>query len=154
MAENSGGPHCLKYGVTTNHVLALEVVLEDGSILWVGDAYRGRPGYDLVGALVGSEGMLGVFTKAIVSLLPSPESVRTLLAVFSDIDLASNAVSKVIASGLIPTAMEMMDSLTIRAVEKAMNFGYPKDAGAILLIEIDGLEVEVVNAMEQVIEMC
>tara|TARA_B100001123_G_scaffold312994_1_gene350106 strand:- start:149 stop:1591 length:1443 start_codon:yes stop_codon:yes gene_type:complete len=154
VAENSGGPHCLKYGVTTNHVLALEVVLEDGSILWVGDAYRGRPGYDLVGALVGSEGMLGVFTKAIVSLLPSPESVRTLLAVFSDIDLASNAVSKVIASGLIPTAMEMMDSLTIRAVEKAMNFGYPNNAGAILLIEIDGLEVEVVNAMEQVIEMC
>ena len=88
-----------------------KVVLEDGSLLWVGDAYRGRPGYDLVGALVGSEGMLGVFTKAIVSLLPSPESVRTLLAVFSDIDLASNAVSKVIASGLIPTAMEMMDSL-------------------------------------------
>ena len=140
VAENSGGPHCLKYGVTTNHVLALEVVLEDGSVLWVGDAYRGRPGYDLVGALVGSEGMLGVFTKAIVALLPLPESVRTLLAVFSDIDLASNAVSKVIASGLIPTAMEMMDSLTIRAVEKAMNFGYPKDAGAILLIEIDGLE--------------
>ena len=154
VAENSGGPHCLRYGVTTNHVLSLEVVLEDGSVVWLGDPYRSRPGYDLVGAFVGSEGMMGVVTKAVVGLLPAPQSVRTMLAVFSDIEQASKAVSAVIGGGLIPTAMEMMDSLAIKAVETAINFGYPKDAGAVLLIEVDGLEVEVNEAADMVREIC
>ena len=154
VAENSGGPHCLRYGVTTNHVLSLQVVLEDASVVWLGDPYRSRPGYDLVGAFVGSEGMMGVVTKAVVGLLPAPQSVKTMLAVFSEIEQASKAVSAVIGGGLIPTAMEMMDSLAIKAVETATNFGYPKDAGAVLLIEVDGLEVEVNEAAGVVREIC
>ena len=154
VAENSGGPHCLRYGVTTNHVLSLEVVLEDASVVWLGDPYRSRPGYDLVGAFVGSEGMMGVVTKAVLGLLPAPQSVKTMLAVFSEIEQASKAVSAVIGGGLIPTAMEMMDSLAIKAVETAINFGYPKDAGAVLLIEVDGLEVEVDESAAMVREIC
>ncbi len=154
VAENAGGPHCLRYGVTTNHVLALEVVLEDGTVTWLGDGYRGRPGYDLVGALVGSEGMMGVVTKALVRLLPLPEAVRTLLAVFPGMDQACGAVSRIVASGLIPSALEMMDGLTIKAVETAMRFGYPQDAGAILLIEVDGLSEEVEEATRRVQEVC
>ncbi|MDO8749942.1 MAG: FAD-linked oxidase C-terminal domain-containing protein [Dehalococcoidia bacterium] len=154
VAENAGGPHCLRYGVTTNHVLALEVVLEDGSVTWLGDGYRGRPGYDLVGALVGSEGMMGVVTKAMVRLLPLPESVRTLLAVFPEMDQACAAVTKIIGSGLVPTAIEMMDRLTIRAVETAMKSGYPTDAGAVLLVEVDGLAEEVDEASRQIEGLC
>ena len=154
VAENAGGPHCLRYGVTTNHVLSLEVVLEDGSVVWLGEGFRGRPGYDLVGAFVGSEGMMGVVTKAMVRLLPLPEAVRTLLAVFPEMDQASATVSKVIGSGLVPTAMEIMDSLTIKAVETAMNFGYPQDAGAILLVEVDGIAEDVEEAAQAVEELC
>ena len=154
VAENAGGPHCLRYGVTSNHVLALEVVLEDGSVVWLGQGFRGRPGYDLVGAFVGSEGMMGVVTKVIVRLLPVPEAVRTLLAVFPEMDQASAAVSRVIASGMVPTAIEMMDNLAIKAVETAMKFGYPQDAGAILLIEVDGLMEEVDEAAQVVERLC
>ena len=154
VAENSGGPHCLRYGVTTNHVLGLEVVLEDGSVVWLGEGFRGRPGYDLVGAFVGSEGTMGVVTKVIARLLPVPEEVRTLLAVFPDMDQAGATVSRVIASGLVPTAMEMMDRLTIQAVETAMKSGYPQDAGAILLIEVDGLMEEVEEAASLVEAVC
>ncbi|MFH1140748.1 MAG: FAD-linked oxidase C-terminal domain-containing protein [Chloroflexota bacterium] len=154
VAENAGGPHCLRYGVTTNHVLALEVVLEDGSVAWLGDGYRGRPGYDLVGALVGSEGMMGIVTKVTVRLLPLPESVRTLLAVFPEMDQACAAVTRIIGSGLVPTAIEMMDNLAIRAVETAMKFGYPQDAGAILLVEVDGLAEDVDEAARQIEGLC
>ncbi|MBI2171649.1 MAG: FAD-binding protein [Chloroflexi bacterium] len=154
VAENSGGPHCLRYGVTTNHVLALEVVLEDGSIVWIGDRYRGGPGYDLVGAFVGSEGMMGIVTKAVVRLLPRPESVSTLMAVFPEMDQASAAVSRVIGSGLLPTAMEMMDRLSIKAVETAMGYGYPQNAGAVLLIEVDGIEEEVSESAASVKALC
>ena len=129
VAENAGGPHCLRYGVTTNHVIGLEVVLEDGSVVWLGDRFRGQPGYDLVGAFVGSEGMMGVVTRVVARLLPQPQAVRTLLAVFPTIDQASGAVSRVIGSGMVPTALEMMDSIAIKAVETAMRFGYPEDAG-------------------------
>ena len=154
VAENSGGPHCLRYGTTTDHVLALEVVLEDGAVVWLGDGFRGRPGYDLVGAFVGSEGMMGVVTKVVVRLLPTPESVRTMLAVFPEMDQASAAVSSIIGTGLVPTALEMMDALTIKAVETAMNFGYPQDAGAILLVEVDGLTGDVDEAAIEVERVC
>ena len=154
VAENAGGPHCLRYGVTTNHVIGLEVVLEDGSVVWLGDRFRGRPGYDLVGAFVGSEGMMGVVTRVVARLLPQPQAVRTLLAVFPTIDQASSAVSRVIGSGMVPTALEMMDSLAIKAVETAMRFGYPEDAGAILLIEVDGHAEEVEEQAAEVEELC
>ncbi len=154
VAENSGGPHCLRYGVTTNHVLGLEVVLEDGSVVWLGEGFRGRPGYDLVGAFVGSEGTMGIVTKVIARLLPEPEAVRTLLAAFPEMDQASATVSRVIASGLVPTALEMMDRLTIQAVETAMKSGYPRDAGAILLIEVDGLIEEVEEEASLVEAVC
>ncbi|MFC1935284.1 FAD-binding oxidoreductase [Chloroflexota bacterium] len=154
VAENAGGPHCLRYGVTTNHVLAVEVVLEDGSVVWLGEGFRGRPGYDLVGAFVGSEGLMGVVTKVMVQLLHIPEAVRTLLAIFPEIDQASVTVSRIIASGLVPAAMEMMDALIIRAVETAMKSGYPQDAGAILLIEMDGLTEEVEEAAQAIEDIC
>ncbi len=154
VAENAGGPHCLRYGVTTNHVVGLEVVLEDGSVVWLGERFRGRPGYDLVGAFVGSEGTMGVVTKVVARLLPTPETVRTLLAIFPGIDQASAAVSRVIGSGMVPTALEMMDNLAIRAVEMAMRFGYPEEAGAILLIEVDGLGEEVREQAAEVEAIC
>jgi len=135
-------------------VLAVEVVLEDGSAVWLGEGFRGRPGYDLVGAFVGSEGTMGVVTKVTVRLLPIPEAVRTLMAIFPEIDQASLTVSKVIASGLVPAAMEMMDALMIQAVETAMRAGYPQDAGAILLIEMDGLAEEVEEAAQAIADMC
>lgn len=154
VAENAGGPHCLRYGVTTNHVLGLQVVLEDGSLVMLGDALRGRPGYDLVGSFVGSEGTMGVVTKVIAKLLPHPEAVRTILAAFPTIDQSSMAVSRVIGNGIVPTAMEMMDGMAINAVETAMKFGYPKDAGAILLIEVDGLIDQVNEDLQKIEDIC
>jgi glycolate oxidase len=112
VAENSGGPHCLKYGVTTNHVLGLEVVLPDGRIVWTGGRTPHLPGYDLTAALVGSEGMLGIVTKALVRLTPLPEATTVMLAAFPDVDSASHAVSRIIGAGIIPAALEMMDNLT------------------------------------------
>jgi glycolate oxidase len=139
VAENSGGPHTLKYGVTTNHVLGLEVVLPDGRIIDTGGPAEDYPGYDLTGLLVGSEGTLGIVTQVIVRLLRRPEAVKTLLAVFESMDDASHAVSDVIAQGIIPAAIEMMDQLALEAVEAYIHAGYPTDAGGVLLIELDGL---------------
>jgi glycolate oxidase len=139
VAENAGGPHCLAYGVTTNHVLGLEVVLADGEVVWLGGSARDLPGYDLTGAVVGSEGTLCIVTKALVRLLRLPEATRTLLAVFDSVDQATSAVSALIAGGLVPAALEMLDNVTIRAVEPALHVGYPEDAGAVLLIEVEGL---------------
>ncbi len=139
VAENAGGPHCLAYGVTTNHVLGLEIVLADGSIVWTGGAARDLPGYDLTGAVVGSEGTLCIVTKALVRLSRTPESVRTLLAIFESIEDATNAVTAIISAGLIPAALEMLDNAIIQAVEPAFHVGYPLDAGAVLLIEVEGL---------------
>jgi glycolate oxidase len=138
VAENAGGPHCLAYGVTTNHVLGLEVVLADGETVWLGGAAPDLPGYDLTGAVVGSEGTLCIVTKALLRLQRLPESTRTLLAVFDSVDAATNAVSSIIAAGLVPAALEMLDQQIIRAVA-ALDVGYPEDAGAVLLIEVDGL---------------
>ena len=139
-AENSGGPHCLYYGVTTNHVLGMEIVLADGSVSWVGGDSLDRQGLDLLGLLVGSEGTLCTITKIKVKLLPTPEAISTLMAAFPSIDTASQAVSDVIAHGIVPSALEMMDRVTIGAVEAHYRAGYPTDAGAVLLAEVDGLQ--------------
>lgn len=139
VAENSGGPHCLAYGVTTNHVLGLELVLADGEIVRVGGWGRERPGYDLPGLFVGSEGTLGIATRICVRLLPKEEGVLTLLAIFDTVAQASETVSAIIADGLVPAALEMIDHPTIQAVEPAFHVGIPLDAGAALLIEVDGL---------------
>jgi glycolate oxidase len=139
-AENSGGPHCLYYGVTTNHVLGMEVVLADGTVTWVGGDSLDRPGLDLLGLLVGSEGTLCTITKIKVKLLPAPEAISTLMAAFPSIETASQAVSDVIGHGIVPSALEMMDNVTIGAVEAHYKAGYPTDAGAVLLTEVDGLQ--------------
>ena len=138
-AENSGGPHCLYYGVTTNHILGMEVVLADGSVHWVGGDDPDRPGLDLLGVLVGSEGTMCVITRIQVKLLAVPEAIHTLLAGFPTIETASHAVSDVIGHGIVPAALEMMDETTVGAVEAHYHAGYPTDAGAVLLVEVDGL---------------
>ena len=154
VAENSGGPHCLAYGVTTNHVLGMEVVLADGSVHWLGGRTRETPGYDLRGIVIGSEGTLAIVTKVVVRLLRQPEAVRTLLAVYEDIDQASAAVSGIIAAGIVPAAIEMMDRLCIQAVEPAVNAGYPEGAQAVLLVEVDGLREAVDEESREVEGVC
>lgn len=154
VAENSGGPHCLAYGVTTNYVLGMEVVLADGSVHWFGGKTREAPGYDLRGIMVGSEGTLGIVTKIVVRLLKTPESVRTLLAVFRTVDDASAAVSGIIGAGIVPSAIEMMDALCIRAAEASMSAGYPEEAGAVLLVEVDGLREEVDEEAREIANVC
>ena len=139
VGENSGGPHTLVYGVTTNHVLGLEVVTPDGEIVHTGGKALDAPGYDLTGLFVGSEGTMGIVTKVIVRLTPLTEVVKTLLGVFESVEDASQAVSDVIASGVIPAALEMMDQLSLQAVEQATRAGYPTDAGAVLLVELEGM---------------
>ncbi|MFN9204576.1 MAG: FAD-linked oxidase C-terminal domain-containing protein [Gemmatimonas sp.] len=140
VAENAGGPHCLKYGVTLNHVLECEVVLPDGSVTRLGNAYGDVDGYDLLGAFVGSEGCFGIATEIVVRLVPLPDAVHTLLADFPSVDSAARAVSRIIATGIVPAALEMMDNATIRAVEASIYAaGYPVDAAAILLCEVDGI---------------
>jgi glycolate oxidase len=139
VAENAGGPHCLALGVTTNHVLGLEVVTADGEVTWLGGRVADPPGYDLRGAFIGSEGTLGIVTKVVVRLTPLPASVVTLLGVFNTIADASATVSAIIAAGMVPAALEMMDQTTLRAAEAGLRCGYPPDAGAVLLIELDGL---------------
>src|SRR6266480_3977961 len=138
-AENSGGPHCLYYGVTTNHVLGMEVVLADGSVHWVSGDAPDRVGLDLCGILVGSEGTLCAITRIKVRLLRTPPSIATLLAAFPSIETASQAVSGVIGGGIVPAALEMMDQVTVGAVEAHYRAGYPTDAGAVLLVEVDGI---------------
>ena len=144
IGTNAGGPHCLSYGTTVNHVLGLEIVDESGEVVttWVEES-----GYDLTGALVGSEGTLGIVTSAWVRLMRSPESVRVWLAGFPDVERASEAVSAIIGAGIVPTALEMMDGLALQMVEAAFHSGYPTDAGAVLLIESAGFEDDL-NAYE------
>ena len=139
VAENAGGPHCLKYGVTLNHVVALTVVLPSGEVVSLGSADGEQEGYDLLGAFVGSEGCFGVVLDATVRLTRNPQAVRTLLADFLSIDAAARAVSAIVASGILPAALEMMDAATIGAVEASIYAaGYPTDAAAVLLVELDG----------------
>lgn len=155
VAENSGGVHCLKYGVTTNHVLGLKLVLPDGSIVDVGGEVAEMPGYDLTGLFVGSEGTLGIATEITLRILKYPESICVVLADFKNIEAAGNSVSDIIAAGIIPGGMEIMDNLSINAVEDVVATGcYPRDAEAILLVELDGLEVEVATNKKRVAEIC
>jgi glycolate oxidase len=154
IANNSGGPHTLKYGVTVNHVLGLEVVLPDGEIIWLGGRTRESQGYDLTGLFVGSEGTFGIATKIIVRILRRPQAVKTVLAVFDAVEAASESVSAVIGRGLVPAAMEMIDQLTIQAVEDAFGCGYPRDAAAALLIELDGLREGMEAQAERVMAAC
>src|SRR4051794_7243664 len=139
VAENSGGPHTLKYGVTTNHILALEIVLADGSVVTLGSAAADAPGYDLVSAFVGSEGTFGIATKALVRLTPLPEGVKTVLAIFDSVGDACRAVTEILRRAVTPAALELIDQTTLRAVEAWIHAGFPLDAAAVLLVEVDGL---------------
>ncbi|MBU6294657.1 MAG: FAD-binding protein [Planctomycetes bacterium] len=140
VATNSGGPHTLKYGVTVNHVMGVEIVMPDGAVQTLGGPVEDGPGLDLTGVVVGSEGTFGVVTKAWVRLVRNPESVRTLLGVFESVDDATAAISAIIGAGIVPAALEMLDSLILKAVEEAFSFGFPLDAGAVLIMEVDGLD--------------
>jgi glycolate oxidase len=155
VAENSGGVHCLKYGVTTNHVLGLKLVLPDGGIIDVGGTVPEMPGYDLTGLFVGSEGTLGIATEITLRILKVPESICVVLADFSSIEAAAQTVADIISAGIIPAGMEIMDNLSINAVEDVVNTGcYPRDARALLLIELDGLQIEVDSNKKLVTEIC
>jgi glycolate oxidase subunit GlcD len=154
VAENAGGPHCLKYGVTLNHIVALKVVLPNGDVVDLGNAAGESEGYDLVGAFVGSEGCFGIALEVTVRLARIPQAIRTLLADFSSIDAAARAVSAIIASGILPAALEMMDAGTIRAVEASIYAaGYPTDAAAVLLVELDGPEAGLDADVAQVVRL-
>lgn len=155
IAENSGGVHCLKYGVTTNHVLGLKLVLADGEIVDVGGEVPEMPGYDLTGVFVGSEGTLGIATEITLKILKSAESICVLLADFTSVEAAAASVSDIIGAGIIPGGIEMMDNISINAVEDVVATNcYPRDATAILLVEIDGLEVEVATNKERISAIC
>jgi glycolate oxidase len=151
IANNAGGPHCLSLGVTVNHVLGMEVVLHDARVVQLGGKTPDAPGLDLTGVLVGSEGTLGIVTQATVRLLPIPEAVRTALALFESVEAASEAVSRLIGVGVVPSALEMMDKLALSAIEAAFHAGYPPEAGAVLLVEVDGL-LEQVEAQASVVD--
>lgn len=153
VAENSGGAHCLKYGFTTTHVLGLEVILPDGSLVHLGGKTLDKPGYDLAGVFVGSEGTLGIATKIILRIVKRPECVRTLLAAFPSTNEAGAAVSGIIAAGMLPAAIEMMDNLAIQAAEAAVHPNYP-NCGGLLLVELDGPIAEVECLMTDVNEIC
>lgn len=157
VATNSGGPHTLKYGVTTNHVLGLELVLPDGEVIWLGTEPEGgeeTDGYDLRGVVIGSEGMFGVVTRVLVKLIRAPQAFKTMLGVFESVDDASQAVTDIISAGIIPGALEMMDQLITFAVEQAYHFGFPLDAGAVLIIELDGLAAGLETQSTKVVEIC
>ena len=154
VGENAGGPHTLIYGVTTNHVLGLEIVTTEGDIVQVGGWTPDTPGYDLAGLLIGSEGTLCVVTKIIVRIVPLAEDVRTMVAVFDTLDDASNTVSEIIAGGVIPAAIEMMDRMILQAVEADTHAGYPMDAAAVLLMESEGLREGVAAQVEQIVGVC
>ncbi len=154
MAEDAGGPHCLKYGVTSNHIRCVEIVLFDGSVLEVGSATDDSCGYDLVGPVVGSEGTLGIATKLVVRIMRLPESFRAMLVVFETLEDAGQAVSDIITAGIVPGALEVMDNPVIRAVEGSFHAGYPLDAEALLLIELDGLKEGLEQQANQIAEIC
>jgi glycolate dehydrogenase FAD-linked subunit len=154
VATNAGGPHCLKYGITTNHVLGLEMVTGAGELVRMGGRAAERPGYDLVGVAVGSEGTFGIVTAVTVRLLHTAEAVKTLLASFTAIEDASEAVSAIIAAGIVPAALEMLDEIMIRAINEGTGAGYPKDAAAVLLIELDGPAAEVEAQGEHAARIC
>ncbi|TBL68470.1 FAD-linked oxidase C-terminal domain-containing protein [Paenibacillus thalictri] len=154
VGENAGGAHCLKYGVTTNHVLGLELVLPNGDIVKTGGTLD-SPGYDLLGILTGSEGTMGIVTEITVRILKKPQGVKTVLALYEDVNDASRAVSEIIAAGIIPAALEMMDKIAIEGVESG-NYpvGYPRDLGAVLIVEVDGIEEGLQDQIDHIIAVC
>jgi glycolate oxidase len=154
VGENSGGPHCFKYGVTTNHVLGLTVVLPDGEIVHLGGKSPDAPGYDLTGAFVGSEGTLGICTEIVVRIVRLPEGVKTLLAIYDSIEQGSETVSAIVAAGMVPATLEMMDQLVIQAVEASMKCGFPLDCATVLIIEVDGLRDDLDQQVEAISELC
>jgi glycolate oxidase len=157
IGTNSGGPHTLKYGVTTNHILGFEMVLPDGEIVWLGsglDHGDDPDAIDLRGVTIGSEGMFGIVTRALVRLVPAPREFKTLLGVFESVDDASRAVGDIISAGIVPGALEMMDQMITGAVEAAYHFGFPLDAGALLIVELDGLGPGLSEQAERVIGIC
>ncbi|HEV8420708.1 MAG TPA: FAD-linked oxidase C-terminal domain-containing protein, partial [Actinomycetota bacterium] len=154
VAENSGGAHCFKYGFTTNYVTGLEVVLSDGEVVTLGGMELDRPGYDLVGAFVGSEGTLGVATKITVRVTPAPEAKRTLVAYFATTDQAGQTVSDIVAAGIVPAAIEIMDRLSIQASEAATHAGYSLEAGAALIVELDGPLPDCEGRFGEVMALC
>jgi glycolate oxidase len=154
VAENSGGAHCLKHGFTVNHVTGLEVVTPGGQLTWLGDGTGVPAGYDLLGAFTGSEGTLGIVTKIVVKLTPVPESVHLILAGYSTVADGGRAVSDIIAAGIVPAAIEMMDALAIEAAEAAVACDYPQGAGAVLLVELDGPAAEVEAEVDRVRDIC
>jgi glycolate oxidase len=157
VATNSGGPHTLKYGVTTDHVLGFEMVLPDSEVVWLGTKSDGGEevaGYDFRGAVIGSEGMFGIVTRVLVRLIKAPQAYKTMLGVFESVDDASQTVSDIIAAGIVPGAMEMMDQLITQAVEAAYQFGFPLDAGAVLIVELDGLDAGLDKQAGRVVDIC
>jgi len=157
VATNAGGPHTLKYGVTTNHILGFEMVLPDGTLVWLGTTPEGGEdvdGYDLRGSVIGCEGMFGVITRVLVRLTRAPQAFKTMLGIFENVDDASQTVSDIIAAGIVPGAMEMMDQLITQAIEAAYKFGFPLDAGAVLIVELDGLAAGMDRQAARVIEIC
>ncbi len=157
VATNAGGPHCLALGVTSNHVLAVQVALASGELVWLGGGEEGildAPGYDLLGTLVGSEGTLAIVTRIVVRLMRLPEATRTLLAVYPDVATGSASVSAIIGAGIVPSALEMMDQTICQAVERHYHAGYPEDAGSVLLIEVDGAREAVEAQSERIAAIC
>ena len=156
VATNAGGPHCLALGATSAHTLAVQVALANGDLLWLGaeDGVQGAAGFDLLGAVIGSEGTLAIVTQIVTRLLPLPESVRTLLAIFPDIATGSQTVSAIIGAGIVPSALEMMDRIICQAVERAFHAGYPEDAGSVLLIEVDGPREQVEAQSQRIAAIC
>ena len=153
-STNAGGPHCLKYGITVNHVLGLQVVTGAGELVWLGGKVQERPGYDLTGVMVGGEGTLGLVTAAIVRLLHVPDAVKTLLASFVTLEDACETVSAIIAAGIVPSALELIDEFFVRAIEEGIGAGYPKGAGAVLLIELDGPAEEIEAQAARIVPIC
>jgi glycolate oxidase subunit GlcD len=155
VAENAGGPHCLKYGMTTNHILGLEVVLPEGEIVNLGGGGSDALGYNLLGVFIGSEGTFGIATKITVRLTRIPQAVKTLLADFDTVEDASRTVSEIIAAGILPSALEMMDQMTVRAVEESVfASGLATDAAAVLIIELDGLRASIEYDAERIVAIC
>ena len=154
VAENAGGPHTLAYGVTTNHVLGLEMVLPDGTVIETGGKEPDLPGYDLTGLLTGSEGTMALVTKVIVRLMRKPELVKTLLAIYDSAEDCGRTVAEITARAITPVAVEMLDGVMLRMVEEATHAGYPMDAAAVLLIELEGLRESVEEQVEQIRDAC
>jgi glycolate oxidase len=154
IAENAGGPHCFKYGVTSNHVLGAEVVLPNGEVVWLGGKALDLPGFDLLGGFIGSEGTFGICTRAVLRILRKPEAVKTMLAIYDSIDAAAETVSAIVAAGMVPATLELMDRLAMQAVEESEGLGFPRDAAAVLLIELDGLLDGMEDMAADVLAMC